>query len=370
MADARSPKKRRKLREVARAVQAFYPELTGIFICPTCLRHYPISRPKEISNAHILPRAAKGTIKTYLCRSCNSRFGAGQDKWFAEYLNTNFKPNPVMSATHQDGSFTANGLRVNGRYEVAADGTLQFLIYDNRNSPQTIKQALAIAERERLGGSLEIRFGVPILRNKQLIESGFATAAYLLCFHELGYSWVLQQHLDPVRQQILHPQIGHLPKSFLSPAPGLPSEPPWIGIGYWHGGVAVVAVLGGCAVLFPPPGTPDFYDAISDQAGLELRVRRINFNPQLRSIGPVSMLFGSKPVVLPDTWRSGQELQTIYFPTDGSPPRAMSRITDAEYEKLREHPGAVEMRVDVVQASPKVATGREDADKARPANPS
>lgn len=71
--------------KLACSLTEFYPECADQFLCPTCLRFVPLNRPEDISEAHIVPRAAGGRVATVLCRKCNSTFGTRQDKWMAEY---------------------------------------------------------------------------------------------------------------------------------------------------------------------------------------------------------------------------------------------------------------------------------------------
>src|SRR5690606_25279696 len=132
--------KSRALRSISKAIGLFYPELRGIFICPTCLDHVPLTKQDTVSVAHILPRSCGGTRTTYLCRSCNSAFGTAQDKWLGEYVEQSKVSFNPLRAKHQSGSFTVNDVKVNGRYHVRDDGVIEFIGSDGTNSPDTIRK--------------------------------------------------------------------------------------------------------------------------------------------------------------------------------------------------------------------------------------
>jgi hypothetical protein len=56
----KSRDKRSVLEKIALHLSKFYPELTNIFICPTCLQHIDITNSIDISVAHITPDSAGG----------------------------------------------------------------------------------------------------------------------------------------------------------------------------------------------------------------------------------------------------------------------------------------------------------------------
>src|SRR5687768_13058643 len=104
---------------LAASLQQFYPEMVGHWMCPTCLRVIPCSRPDEVSEAHIVPQAAGGSITTVLCTPCNSRFGAQQDRWLGEFLRMLRSNQPFpFSAPTRSHVLELDGIRVGGRYDI------------------------------------------------------------------------------------------------------------------------------------------------------------------------------------------------------------------------------------------------------------
>jgi hypothetical protein len=84
------------------------------------------------------------------------------------------------------------------------------LIHTDRTSPAALSEVQCRAANNAIG---EISIPMPILENRHLIDVGLITAAYLLWFRELGYSWALQRHLDPIREIILNPRTGTVPRN-------------------------------------------------------------------------------------------------------------------------------------------------------------
>src|SRR5688572_18824746 len=75
------------IKALAAALEQFYPEHAGDVLCPTCLRRHPATNvDRWLTEAHILPRSAGGSLSTILCDRCNGPFGTRRDKWFSKGL--------------------------------------------------------------------------------------------------------------------------------------------------------------------------------------------------------------------------------------------------------------------------------------------
>jgi hypothetical protein len=97
-----------------------------------------------------------------------------------------------------------------------------FTIDEHSTNPETSKALLradliALLSRRATGQysrPYTVSVPIPVLDQEELIQIGFLTAAYLLWFRELGYSWALQRHLEPIREQIRNPTRQVLPRMF------------------------------------------------------------------------------------------------------------------------------------------------------------
>lgn len=171
-----------------------------IFICPTCLDEIDIKDLENISEAHIIPKSAKGNEKTFLCRKCNSIFGSKQDKWFGEMINLHTESKTFGEIELEGRHFTIGDRKIYGKRFTKEDGALAFLFVRKRNSPQDYEYFSEYCKNHKITFSLEY----PIMKEENLIKKGYLTAAYLYYFSVFGYSWVLQTHLDSVRKNILN----------------------------------------------------------------------------------------------------------------------------------------------------------------------
>lgn len=196
--------KTRLMKVFADNLQFFFPHFTHHFMCPICLQVLDIVRDEnEITKAHLIPKVAGGAFVTLLCRPCNSRAGAKQDKPFGELLRLYKEGEDILKTKLKERSFAIDGLKTNGHWDLAEDGGLTFYIYSNRNSPRRLEALLQhFANRP---AESRVRFNIPLLANTRYVNLGYLTMAYLFYFAYFGYSWVLQSHLHQVRQQIMYP---------------------------------------------------------------------------------------------------------------------------------------------------------------------
>src|SRR5688572_22256024 len=143
---SRAAKRRQAtIRELAGAVELFYPERAGKVLCPTCLRWLPVNTSIDLTDAHILPRSADGRLSTVLCRRCNGVFGTRRDKWLGEYLQLVRHPNPNMfHLTEQRGYFHVGSLKVPGKFGVSEKGGIDLVIWEDHLAPG-VKEALPVS---------------------------------------------------------------------------------------------------------------------------------------------------------------------------------------------------------------------------------
>src|SRR5215210_5706152 len=260
------------LSRLAANLRACYPELDQHFMCPTCLATFPVTEVAKISEAHIVPDAAGGSLKTYICTDCNSQFGAKQDRWLGEHLKLQQNKNTTfLDTSSKPGYFKIGEVRVQGTYKTESDGSLGFYIYTDKTAPEALRRVLAMRPN-----SITVPF--PILGKQNLVDVGFLTAAYLLWFKELGYSWVLQAHLDQVREQIRKPDEKVIQERYLAICPGNSFEYPWIGVAHLRAELAALAAIGDRFVFLPTADREEFYSQLgNDFDGISAEYHRLQF---------------------------------------------------------------------------------------------
>lgn len=323
----------------------FDPKYADHFVCPTCLRAVPTGELSSISEGHIVPRHAGGKLITLICKRCNTEFGSRQDKWFGEYLRLRAMNGSVFDTQHQTRKFEIAGERVGGFFRRSEDGSIDFFIHTDATHPG----ALTEVKRKCASGAVEsVEFEVPLMANRHLISVGALTATYLMWFRLLGYSWVLQNHLDPVRTFIRDPERAPFAKNYVVLSRTAFFENPCVGVGRLGGELVMFGAVGNHIVLFPPADRQDFYAALpTDFAGVSMSDLdffgsddRTDFNP------PHGLLYVDRALVMPDAMRSRTvRAPFLFFPRKGGPPRFLYQIPKEEFERRRMLPGSTHMKI-------------------------
>ncbi|MHB1290665.1 MAG: HNH endonuclease [Sulfuricella sp.] len=317
----------------------------------------PISDHHRISDAHIVPRAAGGSMATLACTSCNSTFGHTQDKWLGEYLRLKNSKSSILHTRHQKGHFCVGGQKVGGTFGVTPEGGLDFFININRTNPSALQEV----ERQAAAGILsEVTIAFPLLENKELIKFGAITSAYLLWFRELGYSWALQRHLDIIRDLILHPMTATLPNSIVVSTKKA-FEHPWIGVGRIRGELCLLTGLGDHIILFPTADRHDLYSRLpTDVSGSTMdQYQVLGFYSHHQFDAPLGVMYHDRVIICPDILLTGAvEPRFLLFPPDGSPPRMVFPISEEEAEQLKARPDTVRIKSRERLILPDSETGR------------
>lgn len=358
----KSDKKTIVLERIAQNLRVFYPELSQHFMCPTCLSVLSLTERSKISEAHIVPRAARGSLKTFICTSCNSKFGANQDRWLGEYYQLrreflNRKEATILDAPTKPGYFTIDDVRVQGTFRTEADGSLGFYIYEDRTDPDAIRQVLSKYPKT-------MSFSIPILAKEDIISVGFLTAAYLLWFKELGYSWALQAHLEKVRKQIQNPLEKIIEGRYWVICSGEFFESPWVGVTFIRGETVLIAALADRLVLLPPADKKDPFSILDEKFdSLSSQYQKFHFSDGHQFGKPVGLIYRDRLLISPDIilMERDQGAYIFYPPGEEFRPRMMFSISKEEYESQRTRPNHVLIKMNGQIEIPGKGTGRPES---------
>ena len=311
----------------------------------------------QITVAHVLPRSTGMGLTTLLCKECNDRHGRLQDKWFGEHVHLVTNRRSVLGVSSQRGYFKIDGVRMGGRFQELPDGGLNFQYWPNKTSPESLKAA-----EDQFGGStINIEAPIPLLekQNQALVSVGFLTAAYLMLFRALGYSWVLQSHLDPVREQIRNPEADILPRNFCATSTKV-FEKPWTGVGRVDSELVLVVGILDRVVFLPPFYRRDFYAAFPHSGKVHFEwLREFSFYKGHAFDGPVALLSGEGMLVVPDVFFESKDAYVIFLPPDGSKPQIMDFVTTEEFERQGKLPNVNTIHIPALAGPPDKQTGRE-----------
>ena len=254
--------KHQYLADLAQNLSFFYPEKQDMLLCPVCMKFIPLNQKKNISVAHIIPKHAKGNLKTFLCKKCNSDFGRAQDKWFGEFLRLRRNKQNILHSQPKQPFFHIDNIKLNGTWKVNDTNRLELLIHGPRNSPEINDY---IKNHFKVNNPSKLKLQIPILGKETLIKVGFLTAAYLLFFATFGYSWALQSHLNAIREQILFPDKKIISDIIFTKSHVVEDES-WIGVVNILGKYVLAAGFMGYMVLIPAINDTNFYSYFQEVA--------------------------------------------------------------------------------------------------------
>lgn len=190
--------------------------LTGkndaFYYCPICTRPFPKSAldSKELTLEHIPPEAQGGKGIALTCSHCNHTAGKTVD---AAVSNRNkvFEIKPLLTKT---GEYD-DRVRLNfGEKDLAAvncdlsikDSSVRIYLLKNRNHPDSSERIKNFFQKLNKTPD-EDRPTINISTRKRYhawhSKIGDLRTAYLLCFASLGYSYVFDKRLQPVRDQLM-----------------------------------------------------------------------------------------------------------------------------------------------------------------------
>ena len=345
----KSNQKKQILKMLSTNLKMFFPEYNNHFMCPTCQKVINIDRLCDISEAHIVPKSAKGTLKTFLCKNCNSIFGAKQDKWFGDIVRIANDRNPSILGTGiKERYFLIDGIKVNGHWERSQDGNLSFYIYEDKNSPNI--NELVNNKFRTNPKSIDVSFPLPILKNRHLINVGYLTAAYLMWFGYLGYSWALQNHLDIIRQQITNPDKEIIEPKYVFNVESVDWNP-WVGLITFLDDVVPAFGLKKQLVILPPRDRPKYYDSLKNvETTISLSDIKVLELPSRPFYGPpVIVLYENRLITCPTlSNNSYKDILTVLFTRDSKEAKILKPIEKEEFDELKKFKNAkyVSVKVD------------------------
>lgn len=334
------------IKDISQTLLPYDQTFAGHFLCPICFKMIEIEDLKEISVAHIIPKASGGKITTWLCKKCNNRLGMTVDKWFGQYLNAINR----KTLFHEDITnlgFTIDGIKLNGTVQSDMNG-IRILIDTRRNSPETLKRfedEMTVKKHQR---KFEIK--IPLLGKKSHIDIGFITAAYLYGFSMFGYSWVMQKHFDQVREAILNCDEEIAKNVYISEIKNDPDKRKhYFGIAtvnnYY---IPFFKIIDRC-VFFSPSYDTNCLENISSKNGIfDINTNRLNGIPNQIYTNPFLLIVGDKIIIYPDKGKNKVPFSfVLYVDQDDFKVTILNTFVDEDYEKKLLAEGKVFKRVSI-----------------------
>ncbi|WP_158880122.1 hypothetical protein [Streptomyces sp. NRRL F-4428] len=199
-----------KLRDAlaALAIESKLPE-GDFYMCPCCLVAYPKEAlaAEILTEEHVPPRRLGGSGIVLTCKPCNNSAGHQFDIHALTRHRLHGFISGVQVGRPLPATMYSDGAPLHG--EVTRVGESLFIQgITKQNHPDAVKayeDALTTT-----GGSTRIQ-----LREKftpHLADISWVRSAYLAAFAALGFRYIMQSTLDPIRAQLATPASESLPK--------------------------------------------------------------------------------------------------------------------------------------------------------------
>ncbi|MBI3242048.1 MAG: hypothetical protein HYZ49_07130 [Chloroflexi bacterium] len=183
----------------------YFPHYTNKFLCPLCLTLFPKDaiESKELTLEHIIPSEVGGRLVTLTCSKCNSGDGSQLDahliqRFRIEDILTGKSDKPLeVRVSLGQGEFGANYFLSNQQ-----NPSIQIIGIPKISNPKLLEAAVRELESGVSQFSIKGNLGYKELPSRVAA----LRMAYLLAFSYFGYGYVLYQNLQPIREQIAHPE--------------------------------------------------------------------------------------------------------------------------------------------------------------------
>jgi len=189
------------------------PQLAGMFLCPLCLRAYPLDAIPwgHLSLAHVVPKAYGGKICTLLCKDCNNGLGAGIE---GEASKRKKVFDPLTGRGEGMARFNLTFTTANGE-EITlpaylrghpSSRTLQIQINDKRCPPAEFEKSLNAMKGEFSTNGMKITLEDPARYRNDIANLVDYSIAYHALFFLMGYEFALSPLGWAMREKLCAPE--------------------------------------------------------------------------------------------------------------------------------------------------------------------
>jgi hypothetical protein len=166
-------------------------------LCPICLSEFGETDVEtRLSEEHVIPASADGTLTTLTCKSCNSTAGHTIDKHFARFFK-------IENARQTGKEFDAK-VKIKGSVGAPAhvSFTPQGLHFRLEPTTQYVRDELAKRFLQYHSGEREINLSISNNIDPLKLVASITKMAYLSLFSQWGYKYALLPNRDWVRTGI------------------------------------------------------------------------------------------------------------------------------------------------------------------------
>jgi hypothetical protein len=180
------------------------------YLCPICLRpHKDLNSDDPLTLEDAPPKSLGGSANTLTCKSCNNTAGHNIDFHLTERLRE-IDSGKFIPGTETAVKVNIDGETFQGKITVEKDGTIKMFHSKKNNHPEKLHKTMAKVK----GGKI---IKMDFLKSRVVpenLEYALLKTGYIMMFERFGYSLLLDNCFDIVRQQLKNPEERVYPEGF------------------------------------------------------------------------------------------------------------------------------------------------------------
>ncbi|HQZ71169.1 MAG TPA: hypothetical protein PK826_07580 [Anaerolineae bacterium] len=205
-----------------RGVQALVsarPGAPSLYCCPLCIRGFDTANP-HLSLEDVPPKNAGGRPLLLTCKKCNNTHGSGLD----HHIKAGRELQEILEGTREIRGYIRSGDK-----RMAVKGT----VFGENNALRELEGKSNPPERNAVEESFKSLVGTNAMSQEIHVEFSlkynewrervaWLRVAYLYLTAYLGYTFVLRDVMNPIREQLDHPDEKRVPqviKKLIGPIP-------------------------------------------------------------------------------------------------------------------------------------------------------
>lgn len=193
--------------------------VTEHYICPICLETFNLNELGDkaddlLTVEDVPPKSLGGKPILITCRKCNSFCGHNLDVYLLNEIR--YQDEMTDFSKSKNTTLSCNGTSIRAKVSKDEQSGFKFDISRQNNNPRQVDEL--IKQVQESGDFWTINANIVLndsKRNLAAAEIAILKSAYLLAFKKLGYRYILNTSLTPIREQILNPDKDVLKRAYI-----------------------------------------------------------------------------------------------------------------------------------------------------------
>lgn len=181
-------------------------EIDNDYICPICLRKFSKEQISALSLEDAPQDSLGGHKIAITCKDCNNSCGYDVDIHLVNFLKRLDEIDFIEGSTRRI-VIPDNGRKINAILEVGINKELKVILPQKINNPQWLQEHINNIKK---GDVIDIKNQRVDIDMKKA-STAILKNAYIILFSHFGYSFLLDNHYDRIREQIKNPSRYIIP---------------------------------------------------------------------------------------------------------------------------------------------------------------